>query len=251
MVLVLLSPSKTLDENGRRTGLKMTVPHFQKRAEEVAAVLQSYSAARLGKLMSISDKLAKLNHDRFADFSAQKKAPAILAYQGDVYQGLQARDLSDEDLQWAQNHIGILTGLYGVLRPLDAMQPYRLEMGTKLPVAGAKDLYNYWDGDITAYLNALVKKNKLSAVVGCASNEYLSSVHTDGLAVPFINCEFREMKNGKAVIVALFAKRARGMMARYVVEHRVTDAELVKKFNSVGYKFDKKLSDDTKFVFVR
>jgi cytoplasmic iron level regulating protein YaaA (DUF328/UPF0246 family) len=272
MVLVLLSPSKTLDENVRRTGIKMTSPHFQDRADELAAVLKTYSAVKLGKLMSISEKLATLNYARYQNFRNPCEseglsvtgrdprirkdcidglAPAILAYQGDTYQGLGANNLSDEDLHWAQNHIGILTGLYGVLRPLDAMQAYRLEMGTKLPVAKAKDLYTYWSGDITAHLNTLVKKNKLSAVIGCASNEYLSSVDTDGLSVPFINCDFKENKNGKLSTVGLFAKRARGMMARFVVEHRVTDAAALKKFDSAGYKFDKKLSDETNFVFVR
>jgi cytoplasmic iron level regulating protein YaaA (DUF328/UPF0246 family) len=251
MVIVLLSPSKTLDENVRRTGLKMTVPHFQDRAELLVGELRKLSAAKLGKLMSISDKLAQLNHARYADFKNQIKAPAVLAYQGDTYQGLNAKDLSDEDLQWAQNHLGILTGLYGVLRPLDAMQAYRLEMSTKLPVGKTKDLYAYWGGDITAHLNALVKKNKLTAVIGCASNEYLSAVQIDDLTVPFINCDFKENKNGKLATIGLFAKRARGMMARYVVEHRVTDAAALKKFNSAGYKFDRKLSDENKFVFVR
>jgi len=251
MVLVLLSPSKTLDEKARRTGLKMTVPYFQARADELVTALEKLSAAKLGKLMSISDKLAQLNHARYQNFSNQIKSPAILAYQGDTYVGFGAQDLSDEDLQWSQHHLGILTGLYGVLRPLDAMQPYRLEMGTKLAIGKAKNLYDYWGGNITDYLNALAKKNKLAAIIGCASNEYLSAVKTDDLTVPFINCDFKENKNGKLTTIGLFAKRARGMMARYVVEHRVTEVEQLKKFNSGGYKFDKKLSDDNNFVFVR
>lgn len=250
-MLVLLSPSKTLDENIRRTGLKMTRLHFQDRAENLVVQLQELSAAKLGSLMSISDKLAQLNHARFRNFADQIKAPAILAYQGDTYIGLGAQDLSDDDLQWAQDHLAILTGLYGVLRPLDAMQAYRLEMGTKLSVDGAKDLYAYWGDDITARLNEMVKKNKLSAVIGCASNEYLSAVQTDALAVPFIHCDFKENKNGKLATVGLFAKRARGMMARYVVEHRVLDAGRLKKFDSAGYQFDKTLSTENNFVFVR
>jgi cytoplasmic iron level regulating protein YaaA (DUF328/UPF0246 family) len=251
MVLVLLSPSKTLDENIRRTGLKSTQPYFQERAGELVTVLQKYSAAKLGSLMSISDKLAKLNHDRYANFKDQTKAPAVLVYQGDTYIGLNAKDLSDEDLHWAQNQLGILTGLYGVLRPLDAMQAYRLEMSTKLPVGKEKDLYRYWDKDITTHLNTLIKKNKLTAVIGCASNEYLSAVQTADLSVPFINCDFKENKNGKLATIGLFAKRARGMMARYVIEHRIDDADGIKKFNSAGYKFDKKLSTESNFVFVR
>lgn len=251
MVLVLLSPSKTLDEKQRRTGLKMTKPHFQDRAETIATELKKLSVAQLGKLMSISPKLSQLNVERYQDFLNQDKALSVLAYQGDTYVGLNAADLSDEDLNWAQHHLGILTGLYGVLRPLDAMQPYRLEMGTKLPVGKMKNLYEYWANDITDYLNTLVKKNKLGAVIGCASNEYLSSVKSDALSVPFIHCDFKENKNGKLATVGLFAKRARGMMARYVIEHRVVEADVIKKFNSCGYKFDKKLSDENKFVFVR
>lgn len=251
MVLVLLSPSKTLDENVRRPGIKMTKPHFQDRAEELAVQLKKLSAPQLAKLMSISDKLSQLNHTRYNDFTEQDKSPAILAYQGDTYVGLNAGDLSDEDLHWAQNHLGILTGLYGVLRPLDTMQPYRLEMGTKLAVGKTKNLYEYWNDDITAHLNTLVKKNKISAVIGCASNEYLSAVDADKLAVPFINCDFKENKNGKLTTIGLFAKRARGMMARYVVENRVVDAAALKKFNAASYKFDKKISTDNNFVFVR
>jgi uncharacterized protein len=251
MVFVLLSPSKTLDFDTRRTGLKSTVPHFQARAIELAGVLKKLSAMQLGKLMSISPKLSELNAARYKKFSEQVAAPAVLAYQGDTYVGLNAADLSDEELKWAQNHIGILTGLYGMLQPLDAMQAYRLEMGTKLVVGSHKDLYAYWGSDITDRINALVKKNKLNAVIGCASNEYLSSVQIEDLDVPFINCDFKENKSGKLATVGLFAKRARGMMARYVIEHQVADAEALKKFNSAGYKFDKKLSTETNYVFVR
>lgn len=251
MVLVLLSPSKTLDFSQRRTGLKTAAPHFQKRALELAAALKKLRAKDLEKLMGISTKLAELNVARFKDFAGQEKAAAILAYQGDTYVGFNAVDLSDAELSWANSHIGILTGLYGVLQPLDAIQPYRLEMGTALPVGGHKNLYAYWGDDITARLNALAKKNKLKAVIGCASKEYLDAVQIAGLKVPFINCEFKEMKNGKPVTVGLFAKRARGMMARYVVEHKITDPAALKKFNSAGYTFDKPLSSDNNFIFVR
>ncbi len=251
MVFVLLSPSKTLKFDVRRTGLKSVTPHFQKRAEEIAAELKKLSAAKLGALMSISPKLAELNVARYKHFSEQETAPAITAYQGDTYVGLNAADLTDEEITWGHNHVGILTGLYGIVQPLDAIQPYRLEMGTKLPMDDAKDLYHYWDDAITKRINTLVKKNKLTAVIGCASNEYLSSVQIDGLDVPFINCDFKENKNGKLATVGLFAKRARGMMARYVIEHQVADTDALKKFNSGGYKFDKKLSTDSNFVFVR
>lgn len=251
MVLVLLSPSKTLDNTVRRTGLKATCPHFHAQAQELVAALKKYSKADLSKLMSISDKLAQLNADRFKHFADQPETLSVLTYQGDTYQGLNAADLSDEDLRWAQDHVGILSGLYGVLRPLDAMQAYRLEMSTVLPVQGHKNLYHFWGPAITDHLNALVKKNKISAVIGCASNEYLSAVHTKELSVPFIDCMFKENKNGKLQVVGLFAKRARGMMARYVIDYKITDAKKIQKFASAGYKFDKSLSTETEYVFVR
>jgi len=251
MVFVLLSPSKTLDFTRRRTGLKATAPHFHSHALEIAAVMKKFKAKDLEELMDISPKLAELNAGRFKDFVGQEKSPAIIAYQGDVYQGLHAADLSDEELTWSHTHIGILSGLYGLLQPLNTIQPYRLEMGIRVKIGKHKNLYEYWGGDITAQINTLIKKHKLSAVIGCASKEYLDSVQTDDLAAPFIQCDFREMKNGKPVIVALFAKKARGMMARYVIEHKITDAATLKKFNTAGYTFDKKLSTDTHFVFVR
>lgn len=218
---------------------------------DIVAVMKKFKPADLEKLMSISPKLAQLNADRFKNFAAQDTAAAILAYQGDTYVGLNARDLSDDDLTWAQDHLGILTGLYGVLRPLDMIQPYRLEMGTKLAIGKHKNLYQYWGNDITDHLNKMIKKHKLNAVIGCASKEYLDAVHTADLPVPFINCDFKEIKNGKPTTIGLFAKRARGGLARYVIEHRVTDPAALKKFNSGGYKFDKTLSSDTNFVFTR
>ena len=251
MVLVLLSPSKTLDFTTRRAGLKAASPHFQTRALKIAAVLKKIKAPQLEKLMGISSKLATLNAERFKNFAGQEQAPAITAYQGDVYQGLNAADLSDADLTWAHKHLGILSGLYGVLQPLDLIRPYRLEMGIKLAVNGHKNLYEYWQDDITAQLNKLIRKNSISAVIGCASKEYLDAVQTDALAAPFIQCDFKEIKNGTPVIVALFAKKARGMMARFVIEHKITNAAGLKKFNSAGYQFDKKLSSAANFVFVR
>ena len=250
MVLVLISPAKTLDFETRRGGLKIHRPHFADKAAELVSVAKNLSPAQLQKLMGISPKLAALNHGRFQDFNTQPQAPAILAYRGDVYQGLNADDLSDEDLTWGHDHVGILSGLYGVLQPLDAMQAYRLEMGTS-PVGRHKNLYDFWGTQITDRLNKLIRKNKISAVIGCASVEYLSSVQIKDLAAPFIQCDFKEMRNGKLQTIALFSKKARGLMMRHVIEHRVTDATELKKFDSAGYKFDKTLSTDRNFIFVR
>lgn len=261
MVFVLLSPAKTMDFTQRRTGLTSTQPHFRKQAHDLVKVLAALTPAKIGALMHISPKLSALNHTRFQEFitgSTAKKTPdeaqfamAVLAYQGDTYQGLNARDLSDKDLQWAQDHVGMLTGLYGVLQPLDLIQPYRLEMGTALAVGARKNLYAYWGNALTNHVNALVADKKLKAVIGCASNEYLKALDTDALSVPFIQCEFKEIKNGKPTVVGLFAKRARGAMARYVIAHRITDPKKLKNFDSMGYAFDPALSTDTQFVFTR
>jgi hypothetical protein len=255
MVFVLLSPAKTMRFDHTRPNIKGETPHFQPQAIQLAKELKKLSAKEIGKLMAISDKLSQLNMQRFADFSSKPSAAqtdlALLAYRGDTYIGLDAKTLSDAQIKAAQKQIGILTGLYGVLQPLDLIQPYRLEMSTTLPVGRSKNLYEFWDDMITDHINALVKKHKHKAVIGCASNEYLSAVDTDKLAVPFINCDFKEKKNGKLQTVGLLAKRARGMMARYVVEKNVSDPEELKKFSSGTYKFDAKLSKPTHFVFTR
>lgn len=265
MVYVVLSPAKTLDFRERRTGLHATMPHFQSRADELVTQLRDLSAKKLGDLMKLSPKLAQLNVARFNAFTdiaekdieklqrdtGEQYAAAVLAYRGDTYQGLNATDLSDKDLQWAQNHVGILTGLYGVLRPLDLIQPYRLEMGTKLPVADHKDLYGYWGDTITDYINHHISAHDLSAVIGCASKEYLDAIQIHHLHAPFIQCDFKEHKDGTLKIVGLFAKRARGMMARYVIEKRVTDPEALKHFDFGGYRYEGALSSDNHFVFVR
>lgn len=265
MVYVVLSPAKTLDFKLRRTGITPTLPHFQSRANELVAALRDMSAKDLGHLMKLSPKLSQLNHDRFKAFvdigavepadlqqdPTEQYAPSVLAYRGDTYQGLNATDLSDKDLQWSQDHIGILTGLYGVLRPLDIIQPYRLEMGTKLSVGEHKNLYDYWGEAITDHINRHIAEHNLTAVIGCASKEYLDAVQIDHLHVPFVQCDFKEEKDGALKIVGLFAKRARGMMARYVIEKRVTDMDQLKQFDFGGYRYEGALSTDHNFVFVR
>lgn len=251
MVFVLLSPAKTLKFDQPVRKLPGTEPHFADRTTTIVKTMKKCSAADLMELMDISAKLGELNAQRFKDFGKQPKLQAILAFQGDTYVGFAAKTLDDATLQYAHNHIGMLSGLYGLLQPLDMMEAYRLEMGTSIAIGKAKNLYDFWGNDITAHINALVKKHKLKAVIGCASNEYLSAVDTDALHVPFINCDFKENKNGKLATVGLFAKRARGSMARYVIEHKITDADALKKFDSGGYKFDKKLSTENNFVFVR
>lgn len=255
MVFVLLSPAKTMAFTHPRPHLIGAAPHFQKQAIQIMQELRALSQAKLGRLLDVSEKLAALNHARNQSFAAKPKADnhdaAILAYQGDTYIGFDAATADDKTLQWAHDHIGILSGLYGLVQPLDAIQAYRLEMGTKLKIEMHADLYDFWGDAITKRINALVKKNGLKAVIGCASNEYLSAVDTAALSVPFIQCDFKEVKNGKAQTIGLFAKRARGMMARYVADKRVTKPADLKKFSIGGYRFDANTSTETSFVFIR
>lgn len=254
-MLVLLSPAKTMAFDRPRPQLKGRTPHFQQQANGLVDVLKKQSAAKLAKTLSVSDKLAQLNAERFKAFADKPNAKnsdlAIVAYQGDVYQGLDAASLNDADLQYGDAHIGMLSGLYGVVQPLDLIQPYRLEMSTKLAVDGHKDLYGFWGDAITQHLNALVKKHKHKAVINCASQEYFKAVQPGNLSVPLIQCDFKEMKNGKPVIVALFAKKARGMLARYAVQNRLTDPSDLRGLDLGGYKLDKKLSTPENFVFCR
>lgn len=259
MVFALLSPAKTLSfapvPEALRTAVR-ALPHFQSDAAKLAKELRTYDVMALSKLMGLSEKLSALNVARFHVFKAKPGAKtttgaAIFAYRGDVYQGFDVDSLTPAQIRFADAHLGLLTGLYGVLQPLDAMQPYRLEMGTVLPIGPHRNLYDYWGGRITARINELALQGRAKAVIGLASQEYLKAVKLDELAVPFINCDFKERKNGKTATVALFSKKARGMMARYIVTEKVRTPEALKGFKLGGYRFDAKLSDEKRFVFVR
>lgn len=251
MVYVLLSPAKKMSVENVRQKLRTTAPHFTDETIVLSDTMRKFTPSKLKTLMDISDALAKLNAERFKAFGTQDTQAGILAFQGDTYVGFDAKTLDDAQLKAAQNHVGILSGLYGVLRPLDAIEPYRLEMGSRVAIDRATDLYGFWGDKVTKRVAALAKKSGAKAVIGCASQEYLKVVDTQKLGVPFIQCDFKEMKNGKATTIGLFAKRARGMMARYVVENGVTDVKALQKFAMDGYAFDKTLSDDAHFVFVR
>lgn len=218
-------------------------------------VMKTKSAREIGKLMSISDKLAKLNQERYASFSAQPSPQAvkqaILAFDGDVYVGLDSNTLDEEGLKWAQEHVRILSGLYGVLRPLDLIQPYRLEMGTKLKTSKGKDLYEFWGSSITDLLNADLKKTKSNAVINLASQEYFAAVKADQLKGTLYDVEFLEKRNGKLQFISFTAKKARGWMTRFLVDQRAKTPEEMKDFKGQGFRYQKLLSSDSKFVFVR
>ena len=254
-MILVLSPAKTLDYESPVVANKHTLPDFIPRSAELISVLREMSPAKIGSLMSISDPLAQLNVARFVGwrktFTDANARQAVLAFNGDVYDGLDARSLNQRQLDWAQKHLRILSGLYGLLRPLDLMQPYRLEMGTRLPTQRGKDLYAFWGSEITQALNAALADSKAKALVNLASEEYFKSVKPAELNVPVITPVFEDWKNGKYKIISFFAKRARGLMARYAIEHKITKPEGLKAFDSDGYAFDASVSDEASWVFRR
>jgi hypothetical protein len=252
-MLVVISPAKSL--NMTPVQIPATAPAFQDDALRLAKTARGLSLGDLKSLMAISDDLARLNRDRFAAFAAdpapEAVKPAALAFNGDTYQGLEAKTLSADDLHWAQDHLGILSGLYGLLRPLDAIQPYRLEMGSKLKTRRGASLYEYWGDTIAKALNARAADVGTDLLVNCASQEYFGAVDRKALKLRVITPSFMEVKDDKPRIVSFFAKRARGAMARFIVENRLTAAEAIKDFTSGGYAYDANLSDGDTWVFVR
>lgn len=252
-MLVVISPAKSLDMTPVQ--IPATAPAFQDDALRLAKTARGLSLGDLKSLMAISDDLARLNRDRFAAFAAdpapEAVKPAALAFNGDTYQGLEAKTLSADDLHWAQDHLGILSGLYGLLRPLDAIQPYRLEMGSKLKTRRGASLYEYWGDTIAKALNARAADVGTDLLVNCASQEYFGAVDRKALKLRVITPSFMEVKDDKPRIVSFFAKRARGAMARFIVENRLTAAEAIKDFTSGGYAYDADLSDGDTWVFVR
>lgn len=252
-MLVVISPAKSLDMDP--VAVTPTQPAFQDDAVRLAKTARNLTLTQLKDLMSISDDLARLNRDRFKVFQAepapQATKPAALAFNGDTYQGLEAKTLSADDLRWAQDHLCILSGLYGLLRPLDAIQPYRLEMGSRLKTRRGKSLYDYWGDTIAKALNAQAAEQGADTLINCASQEYFGAADRAALKLRVITPTFMELKDSKPRIVSFFAKRARGAMARYIVENRLTNPDDIKGFSAGGYAYDADLSDGDKWVFLR
>jgi cytoplasmic iron level regulating protein YaaA (DUF328/UPF0246 family) len=254
MLLALLSPAKRLDFSPPPDFAIPTQPGLLKDTAILAARGKTLTRADLRRLMDISPKLAELNFERFQSFDPKNKSdakPAIFAFAGDVYMGFDAKTLTAADIAFAQEHVAILSGLYGLLRPLDAIQPYRLEMGTRLKNERGADLYAFWRESIAAYVNRLTAAMKKPTVVNLASEEYWSAVNESALEAPVVQPVFKEIKNGKAQIVSFMAKKARGLMARYIVQHRLTKREELKGFDTAGYAFDAKASQGAQWVFSR
>ena len=252
-MLVLLSPAKKLDFAPIKHP-PATAPVLIEETARLAKTARQLSRAKIKAMMSLSDDLAQLNYERFQAFDVEKNAdgfPAALAFAGDVYRGLEARTLKADDLKWAQEHLRILSGLYGVLRPLDAIQAYRLEMGTKLHTRRGESLYDFWGPRIAKSLKADLEGSKEPAILNLASDEYFKAVDLKALKAPVQTVKFQDVKDGKARSLFLFVKLARGLMARWVIENRVDRLEDVKSFNVEGYKFDPAASSEAAWVFKR
>jgi len=254
-MLFLLSPAKSLDYDTPLRALPHTSPLFGPQSAELIDQLRLQSPQQIAELMSLSDSLAGLNVGRYQAWrrkpTLQTARQAVLAFNGDVYEGLDARSLGDEQLAWLQDHLCILSGLYGVLRPLDLMQPYRLEMGTRLANARGRDLYQFWRSEVAAYLNRRLKGDAAPVVVNLASQEYFKAVDLKALKARVVECVFEEYRNGQYKIISFMAKRARGLMVRYAVTQRLTTPAGLAGFAAEGYAFDAAASTPERLVFRR
>lgn len=257
-MIVVVSPAKNLDFKTALPSIAekaQAQPALLKHVKELVKRCKDLSPADLASMMKISDKLAILNAERFSSFefpfTPSNARPAMYAFNGDVYTGLDAHTLSDDSVKYAQSHLRILSGLYGVLKPLDLMQPYRLEMGTKLSINDSSNLYQYWGDTITANLNDALQEQGDKLLLNLASNEYFSSVKPKLLNATVITPHFKDEKNGKFKIISFYAKKARGLMARYVVEEKISSVEALKAFDVDGYYFDEGESTSSDLVFKR
>lgn len=254
-MLVLLSPSKTLEFSDDLILEDYTQPQHLNEAEELVDHMRNFGPEELGKLMNISDKLAHLNYDRFQQFKTpftkDNARQALLAYSGDVYDGISIKEYDEQDFDFAQSQVRILTGLYGVLRPLDLIQPYRLEMSTKIQPKGYKNLYDFWKEQITTSLNDALKKHQNHYVINLASNEYFKAIDPKSLDAELVHPVFKENKNGQCKTIAIHAKKARGMMTDYIIKNRISDPEDLKGFDYAGYAYNEEMSGSREWVFTR
>ncbi len=253
---MLISPAKALDEAlVKHFPISPTEPMFLAQADQLAGILKAKTPQALADLMKLSDQLAELNFERYQQwqipFPKQHSKPAIFLFKGDVYQGLEASSLSASGLQYAQKHLGILSGLYGLLRPMDRILPYRLEMGTKLENPAGKDLYVFWRETLTQAVNEQLKASGTLQLVNLASNEYFKAIWPKKVEGQVITPVFKDWKGGQYKVISFYAKKARGMMARWAIVHQVQEAEELKYFEADGYAFDAERSDETNWVFTR
>ena len=254
MLVTIISPAKKLDYSPVEKNIDSTIPSLLEHSNELIKDLKSLNPQEVSSLMSLSDKLGALNYERFQEwetpFTKSNSKQAILAFKGDVYQGLDAESLSETELIWAQKHVRILSGLYGILKPMDLMQAYRLEMGTKFATKRGDNLYDFWNSIITDELNKNFSSDN-SCLLNLASNEYFKSINVSELKANVISPVFMDKKNGKYKIISFFAKKARGLMTRYVIKNRIEDITDIQNFEEGGYFFSEAMSEDNKPVFCR
>ncbi len=254
-MLTLLSPAKTMGTPAIPEGLATTAPRFEQDSAVLLDRCRELDVAALRQLMKLSEPLAELNHERFRSmgfpFTRENAHPCLLAFQGDVFKRLDAATLSRTDLEWSQDHLRILSGLYGLLRPLDLIQPYRLEMGTRLSNDRGRNLYEFWGDRLARSLNEEIEEQSASAVLNLASNEYVKAVPTGELSAPMVTAAFQEERDGSLKTIGFLAKKARGMMTRYVVRNRIDSPDGLREFDDEGYAFRPELSDAGRLVFTR
>lgn len=254
-MLIVVSPAKTLDYETPAKTKVFTQPDYLDKSQELIACLRHLQPQEIASLMKVSDKIAGLNFERYQTwnkkFTTKNAKQCVLAFKGDVYTGLDAESFNARDFSFAQQHLRILSGLYGLLRPLDLMQAYRLEMGTKLDTDHGKTLYEFWGSTITEGLNTQLKKIKSETLINLASNEYFKAVKPKELNAEIITPAFKEFKDGDYKMIGIYAKKARGMLSRYIIKHQLSDPEDIKSFDDDGYSFSKKLSKGNTWVFSR
>ncbi|APU48936.1 peroxide stress protein YaaA [Acinetobacter junii] len=254
-MLALISPAKTLDYETALPTDTYTQPRLLEQSQQLIDVCRKLSATEIASLMTVSEKIANLNVERFRDWNAEfnfsNARQALFAFKGDVYTGLDAYHLKDQDIDFAQQHLRMLSGLYGLLRPLDLMMPYRLEMGTKLKNTRGNNLYEFWGSIITDQINQDLAEIDAKLLVNLASDEYYKSVNEKKIQAEIIKPVFLDQKNGKYKVISFYAKKARGLMARYLIENKLSQVEQLKAFDSEGYYFDAESSSDKELVFKR
>ncbi len=254
-MLIVISPSKGQDFETPAPVVDFSIPERLDESLILNEEARKLDVEEVRELMTVSENIAKLNVDRFKDFTTpftlENAKQALFAFKGDVYTGISAVQFSEEDIAYAQDHLRMLSGLYGALRPLDLIQPYRLEMKTKLKNPRGENLYQFWDDRITQSINASLSTQHEKTLINLASNEYFKSIKPQLLAGRLLNINFKESKDGKTRVIAIFAKRARGMMTDYIIRNRIEDSEDIKKFNMAGYEFSELLSNDKQWTFVR
>ncbi|MGK3120213.1 peroxide stress protein YaaA [Pseudomonas corrugata] len=254
-MLMVISPAKTLDYETPPATERFTLPQYLDHSQELVEQLREFSPTQISELMHVSDKIGGLNAARFGSwtpaFSPANAKQALLAFKGDVYTGLDAQSFSEADFDQAQRHLRMLSGLYGLLRPLDLMQPYRLEMGTRLANARGKDLYAFWGSRISEWLNEALADQGDDVLLNLASNEYFSSVKRSALNARIIDTEFKDLKNGQYKIISFYAKKARGLMSRFVIQERINDPALLKQFDVQGYRYSAEQSSPQRLIFLR